>query len=215
MSLIVNVRATSGGGKTFLVRQIMKHYGILAPIPPIPTPGIKTWGYLLMGGIYVLGRYDAVCGGADTVGSFGEIVRRINLHADCGCPAIFESLLWSTTFKTSDEFAKSTPHHVIFGLMDTPLELCHQRVLARRHAAGNDKPFPVEKLVTKYRSCWSAQARLRDSKHDTRSVPHDDALATVLTWLEEARLTDGGSHPNRVGTENGEKLRGNDGETNG
>jgi hypothetical protein len=183
MSLILNVRGGSGSGKSTLVRAIMDHFGGVNEI--YSGPNAEHVGYDLQhGSLYVVGRYNTPCGGCDALSGFEQIVKEVNALAAHG-DVVFEGLLWSTVYRSSDEFARSIPHHTIFGLMDTSLELCYQRVLARRHAAGNDKPFPVEKLLTKYRSCWSSQERLRQAGHDTRPIPHERGLETVLGWLSE------------------------------
>lgn len=182
MSLILNFRGASGAGKSTLVRQIMERVGLESSLG---RPGYRPWAYKLNNGLYVLGNYDNQCGGCDGIGSFGQIegfVRRLAMDGG----VLYEGLLYATVFRSSDAFARSMKaagHHVVFGLLNTPLLVCHQRVLARRQAAGNLKPFPAEKLRTKHQSCWSAQKRLEQAGHDARVIPYQNALETVLEWL--------------------------------
>lgn len=62
--MILNIRGTSGSGKTWLVRQIMKELEAQS----IPGEEGKIEGYLLKGNIRVVGPYPEGCGGCDRLG---------------------------------------------------------------------------------------------------------------------------------------------------
>jgi hypothetical protein len=134
--------------------------------------------------MYVLGRYETTCGGADTVESFGKIRTQLSILARRG-DVVFEGLLWSHVFKSSDEFARSTPHHVIFALLNTPADLCVRRVLARRRTAGNEKPFNPLNTLNKHRDIVRTQERLLRAGHDARILPHEEPLQAILSWFAE------------------------------
>jgi hypothetical protein len=182
MSTILNIRGTSGSGKSAVVRQLMDHFGVQAEIAKPSTQ--RVWAYVLRNGMHVLGRYETACGGADTVASFGKIRTQLNILARRG-NVVFEGLLWSGVFKSSDDFARSVPHRVIFALLDTPPDLCVSRVLARRRTAGNAKPFDARRTLDKHRSVLSTQDRLLKAGHDARILPHEEPLNTILHWLAE------------------------------
>jgi ABC-type dipeptide/oligopeptide/nickel transport system ATPase component len=182
MSTILNIRGTSGSGKSTVVRQLMDHFDVESEIARPSTQ--RVWAYLLRNGMYVLGRYETTCGGADTVGSFGKIRTQLNILARRG-DVVVEGLLWSHVFKSSDEFARSTPHHVIFALLNTPADLCVRRVLARRRTVGNKRPFNPQNTSDKHRDIVRTQERLLRAGHDARILPHEEPLQTILRWFAE------------------------------
>jgi hypothetical protein len=94
-------------------------------------------------------------------------------------------------FKSSDTFARknSPKRKVVFATLDTPVDLCIQRVRQRRAAVGNSKPFDPSKLETKFRSVQSSQQRLTASGWDCRTIPHGNALNTLLDWMGILNVT--------------------------
>lgn len=182
MSTILNIRGTNGSGKSTVIRELMEHFGVEADVAKPGTE--KVWAYQLRNGMYILGRYETACGGADTVSSFDRIKTQANILARRGDVA-FEGFLWSGIFKTSDEFARQSPHQVIFAMLDTPVDLCIQRVAARRNAAGNKKQFDPRNLIAKHQAVVRAQERLLKAGHDARILPHEEPLQTILRWIAE------------------------------
>jgi hypothetical protein len=78
----------------------------------------------------------------------------------------------------------------VFAFLDTPWEVCLQRVLARRAAAGNDKPFDPEKTMRyAYKQCHrSAQLLTAAGGYDVRWLDHTNAVGEVVGWLRESEL---------------------------
>jgi hypothetical protein len=190
MSVIYGFRGANGSGKSTLVRQLMKHIGVVADLT---EPSGKVWGYELQNNIRVLGRYETQCGGVDAIkevrvpGQSGFVNTRkgITLLASLG-HVIFEGVLWSTVFKSSDLIARALPqHHFIFAMLDTPAEVCIERVRARRLEKGNHKPFNPRELLSKVEQIRRRQEDLKKAGYDTRTIPYQSALSTVCGWLAE------------------------------
>ena len=76
----------------------------------------------------------------------------------------------------------------IFAFLDTPWETCLERVLSRRLAAGNDKPFDPEKTMrSAYDQCHrSAELLTLAGGYDVRWVDFNDPIGTVVSYLREA-----------------------------
>lgn len=74
---------------------------------------------------------------------------------------------------------------MIFAHIDTPAELCVERVKQRRREAGNQKPFDPEKLLDKYQSILKSQEQLLKAGYDARILPHEEPLQTLLRWFGE------------------------------
>ena len=175
-NIILNIRGGSGSGKSTDVRQLMDHVGIAERL----TRNGKTWAYRLYGGIFVFGEYESRYGGAENL-RFAEIKEAVWSLASQG-HVVFEGLLWSSGFKSSDELARGCAQHTIFALLDTPYELCIQRRAIRRRAP-NGLDTNTAKLRQRFRDVIRAHEHLREVGHDTRLLPHNKALATILSWL--------------------------------
>lgn len=193
MSTILNIRGTNGSGKSTLVRDLMKEIGLVSAIE---EPSGKVWGYELQQNVRVLGRYETQCGGVDAIkevrvpGQPGFVNTRkgITLLASLG-HVIFEGVLWSTVFKSSDLLARALPqHHFIFATLDTPAELCIKRVEARRREKGNEKPFNPEELLSKVEQIQRRHNDLFKAGYDTRVIPFQSALPVVYEWLTNERV---------------------------
>jgi hypothetical protein len=193
MSLILNIRGTNGSGKSTLVCQLMQHFGIVSELV---EPSGKVWGYELHNNIRVLGRYTTACGGVDAIKEerkpgqrgFHNTRKGVALLASLG-HVVFEGVLWSTVFKSSDLCAKELPqHHFIFAMLDTPAEICIQRVLSRREEKKNQKPFDPRELLSKVEQVRRRQTDLEKAGYDTRIIPWESGLPCVLEWFRNESI---------------------------
>ncbi len=96
--MIINIRGTSGSGKSTLVRQIMDLYGKREPIyrPNKKRPR----GYIcfhpdIKRSLHVIGHYEILCGGADTISSLVEQFERIQRAHEGGYDVLCEGLFMS------------------------------------------------------------------------------------------------------------------------
>jgi hypothetical protein len=80
---------------------------------------------------------------------------------------------------------KRKGHRMIFANIDTPAELCVERVKQRRLEAGNPKPFNPDGLLHKYESILKSQEKLKQAGYDARILPHEEPLQTLLRWFAE------------------------------
>ena len=193
MSTILNIRGTNGSGKSSAVRALMAHLG--KPIPFLFDN--KEAGYRCKYApdkpLFVLGKYTSACGGLDSSfsykGAADDVMLCLDLLAEKGhvvCEGVVA--MSSYGFGRLARFAnnqKAKGNNVIFARLDTPAELCVQRVRARRKEAGNSKPFYPEKLLDKYASVIRSQEKLREAGHDVRILPHEEPLQTILRWFSE------------------------------
>ena len=75
MATIINVRGTNGSGKSTLVRSLMDNLGVVSPIVGVGPQSKRVWAYLLHNHVFVCGRYETACGGADTIGVSPNLVQ--------------------------------------------------------------------------------------------------------------------------------------------
>jgi hypothetical protein len=186
--MIVNVRGCNGSGKTHTVRRFIERL----PHEVLGKP-TKPWGYKvdatswgLTRPVMIVGSYVNACGGADGISNQLEIAERTVQASEYG-HVLLEGLLVS---KSSDKGVVAPilkEHGAIFGFLDTPWDVCLERVLARRIAAGNDKPFDPEKTMRgAYKGCHRSFELLTAFGCDTRWIPYQDSVGTVVGWLKGA-----------------------------
>jgi len=142
--MIIKIHGTSGSGKTTAVRELMSR-AVVVPTPIYDIngrrpeayecclPGVKT-------PVYVLGPYTAVCGGMDSISDVEEHIRLLHHYADLG-HVVYEGLLSSEYYGRLGVASERYGADHVFAFLDTPIEVCIERVKARRIAKGNLKPL--------------------------------------------------------------------------
>lgn len=140
--MIINVRGTSGSGKSSLVRRIMALYPTKEPIH---VQGRKQpLGYLLDRGIpgmrklYVPGHYETPCGGCDTISDgMDRIYGLIRMANMAGHNVLYEGLLVSAEVNRAQALKdEGLPLLVVH--LDIPLEICLAGINQRRRAKKPD-----------------------------------------------------------------------------
>ncbi len=185
--MIVQIRGTSGSGKTTAMRKIMERL----PLEPTYINGRRNPIYYVGGGVAVLGSYSATCGGVDSIHSYDELQSLVRGLQDFNQYILMEGLLLSEDTKqtlimnerlrTAHPDRNAGEMRVIF--LNTPLETCLQRVQGRREAKGNDKP--LNPLNTSKRVATINRARTRLETEGVKCFPlHPDQVpGVVLKWL--------------------------------
>jgi len=158
--MILNLRGTSGSGKSTIVRQLIAHRSIrpilrgeLRGAPSIEAAEVV--GYAVDGhALAVVGRYETACGGCDMIKTQDEICARVLEFAGRYTHVVFEGLLVSQIYARYRDLARELGDRFLWASLDTPLDVCIDRVNARRRAAGNEKPWdPANSLTPKWHSC--------------------------------------------------------------
>ena len=183
--MIINIRGTSGAGKTTIIRELMEKF----VSEDVTDRSGKVIAVLINWSqpIYVIGRYDNVCGGCDTIKTQDEIRRRIAKFCKQG-HVIYEGLT------ISNGYAKNLAHHrrmkqpFAFAFLDTPLRTCISRVRKRRKAAGNTKPFNTENTEKLF---WANMRYLQRAVYDKANpvvLNMDHPTKEVIELLWENRI---------------------------
>ena len=143
--MIIQVRSCSGGGKTHAVRGLIE----AADTKPlnITDDAGKTVGvqfYYADRNIAVLGKYDSVCGGCDTIKTADDICDRIKLFAGWADVVVFEGRIPSHTYQRYADLFDSMKlfgtrtHGTVIAYLDSTPEQCIKNIAARRAARGVD-----------------------------------------------------------------------------
>ena len=187
---IVNVRGCNGSGKTYTVRRFLERlpHEKLGGKPSRPLGyrvDASAWG--ISRPVFVVGSYENACGGADGINTQEEIADRIVKAHDLG-HVLVEGLLISKSSGKGVTAPVMRDHGAIFAFLDTPWDICLERVLNRRKLAGNEKPFDPEKTM---RSAYAQSHRSYElleeaGGYDIRWLDWNDPIGGVVGYLKEA-----------------------------
>ena len=177
MKKVINIRGTSGSGKTQLVRDIMERYGIYKDF--------GKQGLLLNNGTAVVGKYNNPCGGCDTLKDQAEIMETINFFYNQGFHIIFEGLMISTIHSTWVKFAEKFAENFYVIYLDTPLENCLQNVLERREKSGKtyNKPFNPENTIKKHKII--NHQFTKEGFYNKKCLNFDEAYNEIVNLLND------------------------------
>lgn len=186
--IILRVAGTFGSGKTTAVREFLTSY-------PCETlmRGNKIGGYRLdlneagiKAPLFVIGKYDNVCGGTDAISTQAEIAERI-LKAHPYGHVLYEGALVSASGIAGQVTQAVHPTGCdVYAFLDTPLELCIERVKGRRLAAGNEKEFDPKNLVDKFESVVNCYKNLRkEGSYDVRRIDYQEIHPALLEIIKE------------------------------
>ncbi len=165
MRLLLNVRGTSGSGKTTIVRKFMEEYGV-EHIPKwgdkkqyLQGKGFPGAAKVVVPGwqspIYFIGNYSSPgCGGLDTVYSQEDSITLAIKYLQEGhviCEGLLTSGLGPGGIFCKKGMAE-VPSQMRFLFLNTTLEQCIENVNKRRRSMGNMEVFTDEKkhLTKKY-----------------------------------------------------------------
>ena len=189
MSQRVNIRGCNGSGKTTIVRRFLTKLPTQAlggkPDRPLGYKvDASVWG--IMTPVFVVGSYENTCGGADGIKTQEEIADRV-VKAHGHGHVLVEGLLMSKSSSGGHVAPILKDHGAIFSFLNTPWEICLERVLQRRAAAGNEKVFDPDKTMrTAYEQCHrSAEILTEAGGYDVRFLDWQDPISGVVAYLKD------------------------------
>lgn len=157
--MIINIRGTSGSGKSHLVKHIMSMY-VSTEANYIKGRKQPLW-YLLHNDehepeLAVVGQYETACGGGDSISKVQDMFDLVNDLDSQGYHVIFEDMRagayeWRRTVELHDI-------RVIF--LNTPLEQCINDVNKRRRERGVMAPASTKNTEAKYKCCLRMYPKL-------------------------------------------------------
>ena len=185
---IVLIRGTSGSGKTTAAREFLNRY----PHEEVLDGNGKVAAYKIDAGlkhpVYLIGKYSNVCGGLDGVQTQLEAGNRaVYFSNKMNGHVIGEGLLQSAA-GPAGALTKAVYENgnAVFGIMDTPLEVCIERVKARRLARGDEREFNPKNTNDKWTQTMSTAKTLAGLGYDVRPIRHTSAFEDVLAIFKEA-----------------------------
>lgn len=191
--MIINIRGTSGSGKTTVVRGLMaaaqteqlfaddSRGNLFGPVHPeaYALHGISSRP------TYLIGSYEQVCGGCDSISTQDGICDRVRKYAALG-HVVFEGLLLSHLYGRYEALDRELGQPYVWAFLDTPLEVCLDRVRARRIARGVTKELNPTNTTQKWGDMRRVAAKAKHAELDVRWLDHNKAVEEVLSWLRKA-----------------------------
>jgi hypothetical protein len=160
--VILNIRSTHGGGKSTAVVELMKLHTTVTPLevnakgrPLIYQLTHKTLGSKPT---YVIGAYETACGGADGIQPYNRIWPLVEKYAKKG-NVVFEGALVSCSLGSIGEEMVARKRSCVVAYLDTPLEVCIERIQKRRLKKGNTQPLNPKNTELKFKSIGNTRPR--------------------------------------------------------
>ena len=165
MNLLVSLRGTHGSGKSHLVRQLLERYDA-QPTDVDKKGRPNNYVMTLSNGdkLFVVGSYVNACGGCDGIQPYSLIWPRVAKFAELG-HVLFEGALVSSSYGNIGRSMESYGDRAVFAFLDTPLQVCLDRIQQRRLAKGNIKPLDPKNTIGKMNSCNGTISKIRDVFH--------------------------------------------------
>lgn len=129
--MIVNLSGTGGSGKTTVARRFIEEFGGEPLWRVVPESGKKkafVIGYDV-GQLWIPGSYETECGGCDTInwkGAANYLEDQVRLVTENGHHVLMEGYVQTKGMKRWGAFPG-----IVWAFLDTPLEVCKERILAR------------------------------------------------------------------------------------
>jgi len=184
---IVSIRGTHGSGKSTIVQRILGLYDHKDKWQPInPDKKGRVEGYLLQVApkqrLAIIGSYHTQCGGADGIQPYSLILDRIADYAKHYEHVLLEGALVSSSYGSVGQLMSHYAPNAVFAFLDTPLELCLERIKQRRAAKGNFEPLNPHNTTVKFENVARTKDQMRRLGSQVRIVDirHTHAVTDVL-----------------------------------
>ena len=183
--MIINIRGTSGSGKSHLVREIMQRYDCKLAVKHEGRK--RPIGYLCKRAgqrdLAVLGHYETPCGGCDTIPSMETIFALVRQSHYAGADVLFEGLIVnSDRNRTIRMHEDDLPLKII--TLSTSIDLCLESIGERRKSKGNAKPLNPRNTEAKFKLALTNHQRFLDAGLDTHLLTRDEAWCLIIELLE-------------------------------
>lgn len=185
---IVNLRGTSGAGKSTVAHTLMALFPHEV-VERFGARGDRPLVYKLNLGpgrrpLFLIGPYKTQCGGCDAITGYQDVLPPLLAKYAALGHVFFEGLLISGGYGSVGRALgelRDNGYRVVFALLDTPLETCLERITARRAARGVTEPLNPVNTEQKHKAAHNSQKKIAEEYgHECVSVPHRQAVRTVL-----------------------------------
>lgn len=182
---VVNIRGTSGTGKSHLVKKIMDLYP--KHIAQYTKGRKRPIGYICERPdgppLYVVGHYEQPCGGCDTIIGLEAIYEEVFFAVkDLEMDTIFEGLIVCSDVVRCISLKEHSRLLVIE--LDTPLDECIQNLQDRRYIRGDNRPVNPRHTIAKMDQLVPQRKKFEAAGVDFRLLDYKWAYEDVKEFLD-------------------------------
>tara|TARA_R110000822_G_scaffold3488_3_gene15282 strand:+ start:1770 stop:2348 length:579 start_codon:yes stop_codon:yes gene_type:complete len=190
-NVILRLSGTFGSGKTTAVRKFIEDY-------PSETlmGGKKIMGYRIdltsldvEKPLFIVGKYDNVCGGTDSINTQLEVAERI-IKAHALGHVLYEGALVSAS-GLGGKVTQITEETgcTVYAFLDTPQDKCIDRVINRRLTAGNTKEFDPKNLVAKFGGVTACRQHVTEAGFRVVDVDHMNTHPPLVKIIKDFEIS--------------------------
>lgn len=188
---ILNIRGTSGSGKSTAVRALMALASEVTPHMADASFGKKRKNPLWYSldfprhsSVAVLGHYGADCGGCDTLPTYDFIMGLIRACHEDGFHVVYEGLLLSHDKKQTKALWEwlGQKEFAVLELTET-VETCLASVRERRARKGAPPEFNTDNTVRRHAEVIRASVQLEEVGIPVHRVSREQCLPKVLELI--------------------------------
>lgn len=182
--MIINIRGTHGSGKSTIVKRFLDKF---EPEELGDNPK-KPEGYELDLGLnrnlLVVGSYKTACGGCDGIQPYADIWPRVLDYSNYG-HVLFEGALVSSSYGNIGRASEQFGNEFVFAFLDTPLDVCLERIVERRRKRGNTKPLDPKNTEHKYNSIQKSINKIQNEfNRRVEIVDYKNAYEQILRMFQ-------------------------------
>lgn len=191
--MIINIRGTSGSGKTYTARQFMEYCGTETLVHDGEGKVVAHAVYFDMVPVHLIGSYANVCGGCDTIKTQDMVCSLVRHFSQFG-HVIFEGLLISHLYARYAALWQELNllgYPFVFAFMDTPLEISIERVKQRRLEKGNKKKFNPKNTISHHHATLKTKdkfdaAGIHTAMIDYTANPINEVMSLIMRDMDYA-----------------------------
>lgn len=199
---VIKIGGCNGSGKSSLVRALMDlaAEGTMATrtfrvksskaeaytVEPTAQPRKYTRPQMV-----ILGDYSTACGGMDGISDKNDRIALLEKYAVENNIVVYEGLITGKTYGAMGEISEREGHkgNWLYVYMDTPFDVCVQRVLQRRQQKGNHNAFDPERTMRPtYKAILATSKRAAAEGHSVYWINHkftpQQASANLLQVID-------------------------------
>lgn len=183
--MIINLRGTSGSGKSTVVRRIMALYD--GKTPAYMQGRRQPTGYLMTQNprtpLWILGHYETACGGCDTIPTMEMVYEGVRSGLSAGYHVLYEGLLVQSDVKRLIQL-HTDGFPIVVVKLDTSIEDCIASIQLRRNERGDPRPIDPSNTIKKDKAIAPGIIRIRNSGVPVYELNREDAFQKVKELLE-------------------------------
>jgi hypothetical protein len=146
--------------------------------------------------LYIMGSYESTCGGCDTIDSVHKVAELLEEVMDHPGPGllVYEGLMISHMIGTVGGVAYRYGKRHTMAFLDTPLQVCLDRVQARRDARGATARFNPTNTIKDHANVLRCRKNAIHGGFHVVDLIHTDAVEQSMRILHELSTLSSAAH---------------------